>query len=157
MVYKISSVFNFHCSWELGCRQMGLKTFREGPEFLFIIVVIVVFYCCYYWVSSSSFGVIMWQYSLFVLDNPLFRLMVSRTLIRCCNDHCMVICRIDIQANTRRFQSLFCVRALPRMKFYIPTSIGWTMSWFSFILPLIFFLWIQYLLEEVALEPTRLN
>ncbi len=40
----------------------------------------------------------------------------------------------------------------------IPTSIGWTISWFLFFLtPLILGPWIQYLLEEVALEPIRLN
>lgn len=116
--------------------QMGLKTLHEGPEFFFIVVF--VFLLLLLLVSSSSFGVIMWQYSLYVLDNPLFRLMISRILIRCCNNHCMIICRIDIQTNTRRFQSLFRVRALPRMKFYIPTSIGLTMSWISFIFPWIF-------------------
>lgn len=31
--------------------------------------------------------------------------------------YCLHICRIDIQTNTRRFESLFLVRALFRMKF----------------------------------------
>lgn len=60
------------------------------------------------------------------LTLPLF-------LISYCNNHFMIIYRIDIQTNTRRFQSLFRVRFLPRMKCYIQTSIGWTMSWFLFL------------------------
>lgn len=60
------------------------------------------------------------------LTLPLF-------LISYCNNHFMIIYRIDIQTNTRRFQSLFRVRVLPRMKCYIQTSIGWTMSWFLFL------------------------
>lgn len=125
---------------------MDLETLYMGPKSLllvFLLLLVLSMLLC----SLSllvllffSFGVIMWKCSSYLTvlcayfwHSP-FQIN-DKILTSCCNNHFMIIYRIDIQTNTWRFQSLFRVRDLPGMKSYIQTSIGWTMSWFFFFFP----------------------
>ena len=67
----------------------------------------------------------------------------------------MFMCRIDIQTNTRRFQSLFRVSI-----FHLSTTLADECHKFVLMIFLVTFcaaMHFQYLLEEVVLEPSRLS